>query len=170
MHKNLKCYLIEATILAGGKMAFLSAAEFRPENVLEIDLRSESRIGVGAMRADLGRLGKSYARGGPAMTLREPGGQIVACVGILSMWPGVAEAWCLASPLAGKWAAGLTRAVLWELHLLEECRCLHRIQAHVRRGRRDAVRWLEYMGFEFEGLCLEYGSDREHYYRYARSF
>lgn len=151
-------------------MGFLKATEFRPDHVLEIDLRPEARIGVRAMQCDLGRLGREYARCGSALTLVEPGGLIVACFGVRAMWPGVGEAWCLTSCLAEKWAVGLTRTALLGLELLERNRTLHRVQAHVRRERRDAAEWLEYLGFEFEGLCLGYGADREHYYQYARIF
>ena len=45
---------------------------------------------------------------------------------------------------------------------------LKRIQASVHTNDQQAIRYVEWLGFENEGLMKKYGPDGSDYYRFAR--
>lgn len=95
-------------------------------------------------------------------------GRIVGLGGITILWDGVGEGWLI-----------LTKDVLTRkvesyrciyrlmLKLIEENK-LRRIQAHVRTDFRQAIKMIEALGFEREGLLREFCPDKCDVYMYAR--
>ena len=92
----------------------------------------------------------------------------IACAGLVTMWPGVAEAWAYLSPAVEHRAVALHRQVKRALLMGERHLNLHRIQAAVRCDFVVGYRWLERLGFEPEGLMHKYGPRKESYMRFAR--
>ncbi|MBO6782241.1 MAG: hypothetical protein JJ899_03070 [Alphaproteobacteria bacterium] len=84
-------------------------------------------------------------------------GKIVGCAGVVELWPGVGQAWAVLSREALDEPITLTRAVLRELERIRRERSLHRVQATVADGHGAGARWLAFMGFEVEGLLINYG-------------
>ena len=52
-------------------------------------------------------------------------------------------------------------------HVIEENK-LTRVQASVHVDDKQAVRYVEWLGFENEGLMKKFGPDGSDYYRFAR--
>lgn len=96
-------------------------------------------------------------RPGLSFTGVAPGGRILGCAGVVPLWPGVAQAWAVLSDAALGEPVSLTRAVDRELRGIAESLCLRRIQATVAENHHDGARWLAFLGFEIEGLLVNYG-------------
>jgi RimJ/RimL family protein N-acetyltransferase len=51
---------------------------------------------------------------------------------------------------------------------VQEDNDLQRIQASVHANDKQAIRYVEWLGFENEGLMKKFGPDGSDYYRFAR--
>lgn len=91
------------------------------------------------------------------------GGRVLACAGILPMWPGRAVAWALLSSQIG--ARGFPRYHRWVRRALDDAhaRGLWRIETTVDPEFDNAVRWAAALGFRYEGRMRGYAPDgRDH--------
>jgi len=95
-------------------------------------------------------------------------GHLIASGGIYPIWSGFGEAWFLSSGMV----ANHKRPVIVQLknHMVELSKehGYHRIQATARKDWKIAQRFLEFLGFEREGLMRNYGPDKSDHYMYAR--
>jgi hypothetical protein len=100
---------------------------------------------------------------GPAVTVRD-GDHILICGGINNYAPHRGMCWALLSPDAGKHMLWLTRAVkrFIEIHPWR------RLEATVEEQFGAGCKWVELLGFEFEGRMRGFGDDGETHLRYAR--
>jgi Acetyltransferases, including N-acetylases of ribosomal proteins len=96
------------------------------------------------------------------------GGDILACAGVTLLWRGVGAAWCITSPLVARHPLSFHRAVRRMLDLLEASLGLHRVQVEVQGDHFVSQRWVERLGFEFEGFMPGYGPDGSRYVRFGR--
>ena len=69
-----------------------------------------------------------------------------------------AEVWSLISTNAGKHMIRIHRAVLRALDTLT----IPRIEAKVDREFKEGIRWIEMLGFQFEGNMRKYRMERDH--------
>jgi RimJ/RimL family protein N-acetyltransferase len=94
-------------------------------------------------------------------------GEVVACAG-LAQWPDfphVATAWAFINRNISRLALlAVTRAVQNMLDLAHE----NRIEACCRADLEKARRWLEMLGFQYEGPAQKYGPDGSDFMRFAR--
>tara|TARA_R100000781_G_C3990591_1_gene96779 strand:+ start:94 stop:519 length:426 start_codon:yes stop_codon:yes gene_type:complete len=88
--------------------------------------------------------------------------------GVYGLWQNVGEAWFLMSSMAynkpfavAKYSSQLLQ------HVIEENK-LTRVQASVHVDDKQAVRYVEWLGFENEGLMKKFGPDGSDYFRFAR--
>ena len=95
-------------------------------------------------------------------------GCVVGAVGILVLWPRVAEGWLFASDELRRHPVFLHKYVKRGIVMLEQSFGLHRIQISVHAGYVTAQRWAERLGFAFEGEMKGYGPNGDTYLRYAR--
>lgn len=95
-------------------------------------------------------------------------GQIVACGGIISIWPGLAEAWIAVTPIARQHTHFLYRHVLAFLALVTDEYSLRRIEAHVNADFSRAVVFAERLGFKIDAPLLKYGPNGETFYLMSR--
>ena len=100
---------------------------------------------------------------GPAVTVFDSG-RVILCGGIVIQAPGRGECWALMSAEAGRHLLWLTRAIERFTTMQE----WQRLEASVEKGFRDGCRWVELLGFEFEGEMKAYGLNGETHLRYAR--
>lgn len=100
---------------------------------------------------------------GLAMTARD-GDRIVLCGGIIPTAVHMGLLWAVLSADAGKHMAWLHRATQRFLDI--ESR--RRIEATVEEGFPAGCRWLELLGFKFEGRMPAYGEDGETHLRYGK--
>lgn len=116
---------------------------------------------------DLPGLAADLAASGPAFTGLVDGDR-AACAGVqLLSWPGVGKAWALIGSQAFQHPIFLTRAVVRGLLQIIDDHQLVRVEADVLATGRAACRWLEYMGFESEGLMRKRGPGGVDMQRYA---
>jgi hypothetical protein len=103
---------------------------------------------------------------GPAYTLTDDTGVILACAGVAIVRDGVGEAWTLFSSLIGKRFISVHRIVRREMERIMDIYGLMRIQAPSRAVSAISPRWLPLLGFKKEGLMKKY-IDGEDYYMFA---
>lgn len=84
-------------------------------------------------------------------------GRPAGCAGVMPLRPGVGQAWAVLSDDILHMPVSLTRAVLRELARIEGYHDLRRVQATVAEGHDEGCRWLAFLGFEVEGLLVNYG-------------
>lgn len=94
-------------------------------------------------------------------------GEVVCCAG-LYQWqdlPHIATAWAFVNRnISGPALFAVTKAVI----ALLETRKERRIEALCREDWAPARRWLQRLGFEYEGPVRKYGPDGSDFARYAR--
>jgi hypothetical protein len=100
---------------------------------------------------------------GPAVTVFD-GDRIILCGGIVVQAPMRGECWALMAEGAGRhmhWLHfGVKRFITMQRW--------RRLEAGVQEGFGAGCRWVELLGFEFEGKMRGYGLNGETYLRYAR--
>lgn len=120
-----------------------------------------------AQLAEVSHVPGSYASvgrpQGPAVTARD-GDHILICGGIVKQTDTRGECWALLSPDAGRHMLSLTRAVkrFIEIHPWK------RLEATVEEQFGAGCKWVEILGFRFEGVLPRYGLDGETHLRYVR--
>lgn len=100
---------------------------------------------------------------GPALTAWRPDGRIVVCGGILTYSPRHGMLWGVLADDAGQHMLALHRMVRRFLGTVPQ----RRIEATVEEGFRPGCRWLELLGFDYEGLMRGFGDLGETHLRYA---
>lgn len=140
---------------------------FHRSHAQMIELSASQKPLMLSMLGDPVELAERYAAGGTAFTgVHE--GAVVGIAGLVVLWPGVAEAWALMSDRIEGLPFQVTRAIARGLFMEAQNFGLHRIQAVVAADDERAQRWIEILGFRFEGLMRAYGPDRSNYLRFAR--
>lgn len=100
---------------------------------------------------------------GLSMTVRD-GESIVLCGGVLPTGPKQGVLWALLSAQAGQHMLFLHRAT----RRFIEIEPLRRLEASVEVGFPAGCRWLELLGFQYEGPLNAFGPHGEDHVRYAR--
>jgi RimJ/RimL family protein N-acetyltransferase len=94
-------------------------------------------------------------------------GVCIGAYGYVEMWQGVARIWALFSDeLLTHYAMALSKNV--RSLLLEDVN-FHRIEATCHHNDKKGALFLEWLGFEQEGLMKGYGPTGENFYLYART-
>ena len=95
---------------------------------------------------------------------------VLGCAGVVPLWPGVGQAWAVFSEELLAHPVTLTRASERALDRIATAQDMRRIQATVRDGHGRGARWLSFLGFELEGLLVNYGpGGAGDYWMYGRT-
>jgi RimJ/RimL family protein N-acetyltransferase len=94
----------------------------------------------------------------------EDDGEILGIAGLIVQWENRATAWALVSAGAGKRFVRIHAAVKRFLDVAP----FRRIEASVDVGFIEGMRWMEMLGFEYEGLMVAYRPDGADMLLYAR--
>lgn len=138
----------------------LTVRPFEPADYLRL-------AGPSLPGCDLARAADDAAKGGPAFTLTVDG-QVAACAGvILFPYPGVGHAWAVIGSAGRRHGLVLTRRVVQGLTRIIGDHRLWRVEAEVVADFALGRRWLEWMGFEEEGLMRRRGPNGLDMRRYA---
>ncbi|MDP9066611.1 MAG: hypothetical protein M3O06_12200 [Pseudomonadota bacterium] len=120
----------------------------------------------GIQAAQVSHVPATYAKfqrpPGPALTVFH-GEQVILCGGIVTVGSGMGILWAVLSKNAGRHMVWLHRATQRFLQLQE----LRRIEATVEAGFAAGCRWIELLGFKFEGDMPGYGDNGETHLRYG---
>lgn len=92
-------------------------------------------------------------------------GCVVACAGVREIWQGRGEAWALIARDIGPWNM---RATHYAVRRYLESATLRRIEAACDASFLQAHRWLELLGFIYEGPLAKYTPDGRDCVRFAR--
>jgi hypothetical protein len=95
--------------------------------------------------------------------------KIVGCAGIMLLWPGVAEAWMLVDHYMDRYPVELHKTMKTALTIMSDKLKLHRLQAMVSDDS-PAIwkKWMSRLGFCSEGVCAQFGPNREDFERFAK--
>lgn len=137
--------------------------EFVPDDIELMVFNPSSReaakaVGIKALKEVYGQ--------GPAYTALVDG-QPVCIAGVTPLWSGVGEAWALMAHGFEKYKLFVHRAVTYILNDIIINNDLKRVQASADCANDKAIRWLEHLGFENEGVMRKYYRDMD-YFRFAR--
>lgn len=88
--------------------------------------------------------------------------------GVYGLWDKVGEAWFMMSKYAYDMPISAAKYSSLLLDHVQEENDLQRIQASVHADDKQAIRYVEWLGFENEGLMKKFGPDGSDYYRFAR--
>ncbi len=149
----------------------ISIETFHPAHYSQLRLREPDRRSLEALE-NMDELMEVYSARGLAWTGRVDG-EVLAIGGVARLWPGVGEAWMLASKDVPRHARDFHRTVKGLLELAKTSMQLHRLQTAVRwasddqEGNRTRLKWALALGFESEGLMLCYGANGDHWLRVA---
>lgn len=94
----------------------------------------------------------------------EHDGQVLAIAGLAPQWENRACAWALISDAAGDHFLTIHKAVKRFLTMSE----YRRIEATVDVGFTEGERWMNLLGFEYEGLMRAYRPDGQDMLMFAR--
>lgn len=144
-------------------MASLTVEPFRPFHLsllIAQGVQSSQAREVSHVPASYASLGRPP---GLSMTVRQDE-QIVLVGGITEFAPSYGLLWAVLSQEAGRHLLFLHRATRRFIDLQP----WRRLEASVEVGFPAGCRWLELLGFEYEGPLKAYGSDGEDHMRYAR--
>ena len=119
---------------------------------------------VGAMKNDTI---KQMAVAGQAFSLLT-NGHLIASGGVYPIWSGFGEAWFLSSGMGAKHKRPVIVQLKKHIDALSKEHEYHRLQATARKDWKVAQRFLEFLGFEREGLMRNYGPDNSDHFLYAR--
>ena len=109
---------------------------------------------------------ETVRRLGPAYT-GLVGDRVLGCAGITRCWPGVGEAWTVFSEEVCHHPLWLQKTVRSVIHASMVGMGLHRLQAVARAESARNCKWLESLGFQWEGPMPKFGPDGADYVRYG---
>ena len=104
---------------------------------------------------------------GSFMRTLEVDDQVIAVFGMKVRWAGVADVWAVVGEDARGHGLWLTRQARQLLDQFTQELALWRVGALVREDVVENRRWLEALGFEFEGVERHAGPRGEHLARYV---
>lgn len=95
-------------------------------------------------------------------------GELIGCAGYSQPWQGVAEVWVWDTPKVHDHPMLVHKLIHRTLKRIEKEHDLWRVSCEVRVGNERAVRWVELMGFKYEGTMKKRGPDGSDFYLYAK--
>ena len=90
----------------------------------------------------------------------------VICAGIVLITTGVGEVWTITDKIADRYPILLHKTVLQLLKKLDDLG-FHRLQS-ICSMWGNTFKWLEKLGFEYEGTMRQFGPNKEDYCLYGR--
>lgn len=146
-------------------MSNLQLDYFKPEYIEAYKPRQEEiDAGILAFKAELIQQGHSSI----VLVIYDPEAkETVAMMGILPCWPGVSEGWLLAAESIKKHRFFCVRMIKNFIQLNMTQLKINRLQCSVNAVSADNQRFVEWLGFEREGLMRKYGPGGTDFYRYA---
>lgn len=93
---------------------------------------------------------------------------VVCSAGATKVFGGTYEVWAYTSTLIEKYRRPVHEAAKKLLESTFSIPSVRRMQASVNSEHPAAVRWIEHLGFEFEGTLKRYGVNGEDFLMYAR--
>ena len=96
------------------------------------------------------------------------GDKLLLVGGVVNIWPGVAESWCIGTTLTEKYPIAFYKVVRYIHDEMIEIYNLHRLQCNCWEGHKRSLKWLGKMGFSIEGFMRSYSTSKDGYYLLAK--
>jgi len=93
--------------------------------------------------------------------------EVIFCGGVNVIFPHTGECWILCSKRIKTFVREIYHYSRIALNKIVNENNLYRLQAHIRPDWKNAINFVENLGFEIEGLCRKYINGQD-YYLYAR--
>lgn len=93
-------------------------------------------------------------------------GEVAAVFGLVVRWPGVGDVWAVVGDNARGYGRPLTRTAKALFHTFADDLGLWRLGAMVRADAVEYQRWIELLGFEYEGTEIQAGPTGQDIHRY----
>lgn len=137
---------------------------FRPEHLASLKVQHGQllQLSPGAIRDSA-----LWARMGPAYT-GFVDGSVIGCSGVITGGTHIGLVWAAVAQDVGRHMLWLHRAVRRYLDAVVMTHRVKRLEATVEEGFEAGCRWIELLGFRFEGRMPWYGLNGETHLRYAR--
>jgi len=126
---------------------------YQPEDYLNVSRREFDQFTFGT-RGNPEIIAKQLLEGKAFTGVCEKG--LIACAGVLPLWRGVAEAWCVGSPLIEYFRFSFPRVIHRKLTEIINFYQLDRLQTIVHPDFVVSQIWLKRMGFKNEGPMEKY--------------
>lgn len=110
---------------------------------------------------------EAYCEQGFSMTMVEDG-RVLACGGILPLYPGIAYAWLFGSTYLPSRAKTFTRTLQGWMDTTSDTLNLHRLQTVCHVDDVQGKKWVEMLGFIAEGTLRGYDVNQGDYVMYAK--
>ena len=94
-------------------------------------------------------------------------GCILGVMGYIELWPGVCEVWVLPSKHIEKYSSVFAKTIKYNLKQLQDVCKFHRIQVTAVDDAKHN-RWLQWLGFECEGVLKKYSINKLDYKMWAK--
>ena len=141
---------------------------FKAEHAYEILDRNVREENIQLSRlGDFGAIARAWETGGPSYTFFMDG-QAVFCAGVVDMLYQRGEAWSLLSSLFYKHPKLCARIIKKELGKIIKEHDYKRVQSIIEPEDSRAIRFIEWLGFEREGLLRKYMPHEKDMLMYAR--
>lgn len=139
---------------------------FQLDDMLKINLRQIDReTGTEATAGVMGTMAASER--GEALTILADD-EILSIGGVVSLFPGTAELWSLASTAVDKFPISFHKANIRILDYWIKALKLRRLQCKVYSEHVRSIEWLKRLGFQEEGLMRKYDTQGRDFYLYAK--
>ena len=145
----------------------LRLVPFRAQHLSLIGELADSMAGMGLLHTQA-LYAKNLEDAGPAYTIVDIHDNVMGCGGIGLLWPGVGEAWAILGNRITEYPISLHRFAIQVRDKHTRLEHLPRVQSAIPYGHERAKRWIERLGFQYEGLMPGYGPDGSWFERYAR--
>lgn len=112
----------------------------------------------------------AYAEYGQSFSLLDNNNLVIAMGGIVAKWPGVGIAWIAAQEELNPYRFIFAKNVKKELNRIAFEVGYHRIETTVRTDFPEAVKFIEWLGFDKEGLLKQGLPGKVDCYSYAKLY
>lgn len=138
----------------------MNVIPFQPQHFERLDLQASQAVALSHVTPAYTR---ALAECGPALTVMH-GERVLGCGGMAVMPFGVGCLWAFLAGDSGPHFVGIHRVVSRFLEAIP----MRRVETSVLAGFQPGCRWMDMLGFQFEGVMRAYGPDGADYLRYAR--
>lgn len=148
-------------------MIKFKSTPFRIEHVDLMDLRPEEISGSSLADAKK-RISELALQSTQALTYTYDG-RVIAAMGFILLWDGVIQGWVVPTLHVYTVPVGFAKTVKRYVEAVAETFKCHRFQtgSYVDPMHK---RWMEFLGFESEGVMKQFTPDKRDYENYARFF
>ena len=133
---------------------------FDVEHIKLMDIREHELFGILSLDSMVSRLKALQSLGEGGTLIYQ--GVILGALGFYEMWPGVCEVWVIPSIHIPKYSKIFAKKVKTYLQMLQKVKQFHRIQV-IALDNNQHERWLQWLGFESEGVLLKYSMKKQNY-------